>query len=193
MSPAAVTEPIQPAPDQLALIGRVVRAHALNGESRVYSYCGASDPWNAVIGRNVYLSDSEHGPFRPVRLNAFKPHGSFWLAQFEGVTNRNQAEALGKAYVWALQDDLPTLDDDTFYEYEIEGLQVIDARTGDKLGTVRSILGQAAQPLLVVKRTGAEDFHIPFVGSFIESVETEKRRLTVRLPEGLIEINSKTD
>ncbi|MEG0756410.1 MAG: ribosome maturation factor RimM, partial [Oscillospiraceae bacterium] len=70
------------------------------------------------------------------------------------------------------------------YLADIIGLQVVDAETGDKLGTITDILSPSAQQVYVVN-DGETDHLIPAVDEFVKSIDTEAGIMRVKLIEGL--------
>jgi ribosomal 30S subunit maturation factor RimM len=64
-------------------------------------------------------------------------------------------------------------------------MQLVDAAGGAEIGEVVEFY-ELPQGLLLEFRTATGLASVPFVEEFIETVDREQRRITVRLPEGLL-------
>ncbi|MCX7047050.1 MAG: ribosome maturation factor RimM [Candidatus Sumerlaeota bacterium] len=184
---------LYPEAERLALLGRIARPHALSGELRVIPESYNAEVWEAALDLPLYLKSPSSNELRPVRLESFHPHGSLLLAQFDGITDRTQAEALTGMELWIERDALPELEEDAYYHYDLISLTVADEASGEELGVVESISENAAQDQLVVRRPDGRNFLIPFIGVFIGTVDFKTGRIHVHLPPGLIEVNDKNN
>jgi 16S rRNA processing protein RimM len=119
------------------------------------------------------------------------------VLHFAGIDSITDAETLaGKDVLIPAEERLP-LDDDSVYISELIGSTVYD---GDKpIGVVDDVqfattadgsrrLDDAA-PLLAVTSPAGDEILIPFAKAFLLAVDPERKRIEMRLPEGLIEVN----
>ena len=132
---------------------------------------------------------------------------AFWLPvgknegrivlQFAGVDSISDAEALAGLEVIVPREERQALDEDSVYISELIGCTVYD---GDaEVGVVQDVQFattpdggrrlEDAAPLLSVKSPDEGEVLIPFAKAFLVTVDTETRRIVMRLPEGLIEVN----
>jgi 16S rRNA processing protein RimM len=120
-------------------------------------------------GGELFLDD------RPVTIASSRPLKDAFVIRFEGVDDRNAAEALRGKLLTAS----PLVgDDDELWAHEVIGAEVRE-RTGRSLGPVVAIEANPAHDLLVLD-SGAL---IPVV--FV--VEHHDGVIVVELPEGLLE------
>ena len=124
------------------------------------------------------------------------------VLKLSGCDSISDAEALAGKQLLIPAGDLPTLDPDTFFVGDLVGCTVFNATT--PIGTIvdiefatapdgRTRLEDAA-PLLAVQLTLPtpppaeipEPILIPFVRAWLDSVDIPARRITMRLPEGLL-------
>ncbi len=115
---------------------------------------------------------------------------------FEGVRTIEDAEALRGLEVLIPGSAVAELDEDAAYIHELVGCILYNGPV--KVGTISEVqfmtsadgrrrLDEAA-PLLVVSLNG-EELLIPFVKAFLASLDLERRRVVMSLPEGLISLN----
>ena len=132
---------------------------------------------------------------------------AFWLPvgknqgrvvlQFAGIDTISDAETIAGLDVLIPREERLALDDESVYISELVGCTVFDGAT--PVGVVEDVqfamssdggrrLDDAA-PLLAVNSVEGDEILIPFAKAFLVKVDTEARRIEMRLPEGLIEVN----
>ncbi|SCK07830.1 ribosome maturation factor RimM [Vogesella sp. LIG4] len=99
------------------------------------------------------------------------------VVKFEGVADRDVAEAMRGMQIGIPRADLPTPPDDEFYWVDLLGLEVVN-RDNVVLGKVHNLLETGANDVLVV-RGDAEERLIPFVSDYIVDVDLAAKRITV--------------
>ena len=110
-------------------------------------------------------------------------HKSVVLLTLPGVRDMDAALALKGKTVAIRRDDVE-VPEGYYFDEEIEGLQVVDAATGNVIGKVRRVLTYPAHKIYEVK--GEREYLIPAVpGVFIESVDLEQETVRVHLMKGL--------
>ena len=149
-------------------VGRVGRAHGLRGEVVVKPITNRSERFRT--GAELYLDDD-----RPVTIATSRPLKDTFVVRFDGVTDRNGAEALrGKLLTAAPIEG----DADELWAHDVIGAEVHD-RAGALLGRVVAVEANPAHDLLVLDN----DALVPvvFVVSHGDGV------IVVDPPEGLLE------
>lgn len=165
--------PTHRSPDAPALdrfeIGRVNRAHGLNGEVQVTLL---SDRTDRLDPGNTLLADD-----REVVVATARPHQQRWLVRFEGVVDRAAAEALRGAVLRAEPDDR---DAEGLWAHEVIGAAVVTA-DGREHGRVAAIVANPAHDLLELE-SGAL---VPAV--FVIEERSGPGRLVIDPPPGLLD------
>ena len=120
------------------------------------------------------------------------------VLKLEGSDSIDTAELLsGSDLVVASTDRIP-LDEagDEQYISDLLGCTLIDGES--TVGVIQDVQFPAnsmgarlteAAPLLVVLSPAGEELLIPFARSWIENIDIAQKRIAMRLPEGLLEIN----
>jgi 16S rRNA processing protein RimM len=121
-------------------------------------------------------TDPDAGTLRVVSSKPFGAAGRF-LVTFEGVGDRDAAERLRGADLWAPPIDVPG----ALWVHELVGAAVRDA-AGDVVGTVAAVEANPASDLLVLD-SGAL---IPV--RFVTGHDAAARVVEVDIPEGLLDL-----
>jgi len=74
-----------------------------------------------------------------------------------------------------------------YYTFHLKGCEVF-AADGDYIGIVTDVLDSGGTGILKVDR-GDEETLIPFAESYLKSIDLDRRRIEVDLPEGLRDLN----
>jgi 16S rRNA processing protein RimM len=161
-------------------IGKISGASGLKGELKLFHYSGERERI-AGIGELFLRSNTE---MRRVEVESMRVQGRTPILKFAGIDDRNAAESLIGAEVFAESESLVPLEDDQFYVTELVGLRVEDERLG-YLGDVAEVIDNPAHDILRISGANGE-WLLPMIDVFVLNVDTENGRISVRAPEGLI-------
>lgn len=148
-------------------IGRIAKAHGIRGEVFVTL---TTDRMERVQPGAVLETAT-----RPLTVSASRPHQHGWIVQFDGVSTRNDAEALHGTVLSAE----PLDDADAVWVHELIGAHVRDVR-GIDLGDVSAVEDNPAADLLVLD--GGALIPMTFVVSVTDGT------VTVDIPDGLLDL-----
>ncbi|MFC4057570.1 ribosome maturation factor RimM [Planomonospora corallina] len=163
------------------VVGRIGRPHGLRGEVTVE--VRTDDPQGRFAPGAALATDPASAG--PLVVASRRWHSGILLVRFEGVDDRDRAEALrGTMLVLDSEDVPPPTDPDEFYDHQLIGLTVVTPG-GERAGEVIDVLHHG-QDLLVVRRGGAE-VYVPFVKALVPEVDLEAGTLTVDAPPGLLD------
>ncbi|MEG1579473.1 MAG: ribosome maturation factor RimM [Oscillospiraceae bacterium] len=155
--------------------GQIVNTHGIQGELKMLSWCDSQEILCAI--KTFYIDE------KPFKVRSAKSCKGSCLVRLEGIDDINAAMCFKGKTVMVPRSSVP-LEEGAHYLADIIGLQVVDAETGDKLGTLTDILSPSAQQVYVVN-DGETDHLIPAVDEFVKSIDTEAGIMRVKLIEGL--------
>ena len=178
-------------PGDLLLIGAIGKPHGVRGEVKVRPE--TDDPERYVDLERVWVGASpETATERVLDGVRFQyPKGrTVILLGFQGIDTVEDVEAFRGLDVYALQDELPALEDGEVYVHDLIGLAVWDVddadQARDEIGTVRDVY-EGAQLLYAIQRPDGSEVLLPDVEAFVAEIDLEGKRLLIRPPEGLWE------
>jgi len=112
-------------------------------------------------------------------------HDGMLVLKFRGVDSIAQAEALRGAEVRIPRSERIPLEAGEFFASDLVGCEVADLSSGESLGKVAAWDDAGGAGLLVLE----SGLLIPFARTICVDIDPEARRIGVRLPEGLKDLN----
>jgi 16S rRNA processing protein RimM len=174
--------------ERLTRIGVVVGAHGMRGALRVTQQTDDADYYT---DRDWVYIDSEEG-LRRFAVRAWNGGAGAWVLHLEGVGSRAEAERLKGGELLLEESRLRPLAEGEYFQHDLTGCRVVD-EAGAPLGRVRSVMEGGGQMLLEVAleevRESENPLLLPMTEAVILSVEIGERRIRVRPPPGLLELN----
>jgi 16S rRNA processing protein RimM len=166
------------------VVGRIAKAHGINGEVSVD--VRTDDPDHRFgVGERIDTEPAERGP---LLVEATRWHSGRLLVRFAGVGDRSAAEALRSTLlvVDSTTSAAPD-DDDEFWDHDLIGLDAVTF-DGALIGQISDVLHPPGADLLVIARVGGAELLVPFVAEIVPSVDLTARRAVITPPEGLFEL-----
>jgi 16S rRNA processing protein RimM len=150
------------------VLAAITGAHGIRGEVRLKLFTDTPD----TLARHARFDAGG----RAFLLQAIRPDKpGMAVARFEGVTDRNAAEALRGLELAVPRAALPPLAEGEYYVADYIGMAVVD-ETGALVGTVKSIENYGASDILDIARDGGGSAMVPFVD---QAVREEPGRLVI--------------
>jgi 16S rRNA processing protein RimM len=141
--------------------------------------------------KRVFLLDAS-GKRRELALENFWPHKGRIVLKFAGVESISEAEALLGCEVQIPATERAQLEPGEIYISDLKDcvVAVVEQNGEHQIGKVADLMfGTGAAPLLIV-REGAKEYLIPFADEYIKLLDTGARRITLSLPEGMLELDA---
>ena len=156
-------------------------------------------------GRRVFLAKAGFaGPREQARAAEVT---GYWLPvgrnqgrvvlKLAGVDSINDAELLGGLEVLVPMEERAELEEGANYISDLVGCRVLD--DGVDIGAIEDVqfamtadgsrrLEEGA-PMLVVRADSGDEIMVPFAKDFVVTVDTASKRVEMRLPAGLVDVN----
>ena len=162
--------------------GKITKTHGLKGEITIK--LDVVNPSDFTELR--YLLIEERGALIPYFIEYYRISGDKMFAQLQDVKKLEQALLfIGKA-VFLPNELMPQLAEDEFYYQEIVGYKLIDVAEGE-IGEISNVFEYPTQAVIQVMKDGKEIL-IPIHDDIIQKVNKKAKTLTVKAPEGLIDM-----
>jgi 16S rRNA processing protein RimM len=157
----------------MVVVGRFGPPFGVKGWLNVISY---TDPVTNLADYRPWFVE-RNGEWTILTVDQLKPHRNGFVAQVDGVDDRDVALRYSGKSIGVEESTLPETDEDEFYWKDLIGLAVED-QAGTVLGEVAGLMETGANDVIVV-RGGSGEVLIPFLRHVVMSVDLEQRRIVV--------------
>ncbi|RJR43523.1 MAG: 16S rRNA processing protein RimM [Desulfobacteraceae bacterium] len=171
-------------PENLLLLGKVLRPHGLGGLLRIDSYAESCDSFPA--GSKVFLRNAG-GEWREERVLSLHPHKGAFLMKLKGLSTVEEAEGMRGASIYVKKSGVGQKDQDEYFWHEIIGLEVY-LKTGSYVGEIENILATRSNDIYVVRHEDSEIL-VPAVQGIVEEIDLPGRKMIISDMEGLLDLN----
>lgn len=166
------------------IIGAIVRPHGVRGE--VVVNVRTDEPDERFVPGAVLATDP--GSAGPLTIESARPHLGRMIVAFEGVHDRDGADALRRVLLCVDSADIPPPDDpDEFHDHQLVGLAAVDPE-GEKIGEVVRVDHTPGADTLVLRRPDGRTALVPFVSALVPEVDLAGGRMVMTLPGGLLDL-----
>ena len=172
--------------DGFITLARVVKTQGRHGEVAVEVHSDVPDRFTESMKLQA-LDRSEAR--RELQVENLWPHKGLLVLKFRGIDSISDAEALIGSELQVARVERAALERGWTYVSDLAGCTVVD--NGQELGTIEDVqFGAGEAPLLIVAGKTGKRFDVPFAEAYLEAVDTTRKQVRMKLPEGLLEINA---
>jgi 16S rRNA processing protein RimM len=125
-------------------VGLVVSAHGVKGEVKFKYY---NEGVESIDYPSLFVQALNS--YSELTLSRIRRQGNHFIIAFNGLDTIEKSAFLLKKELFVAVKDLPPLEEDEYYDYELIGLQVINSK-GKLLGKVSQIMHIRQRDILVV-------------------------------------------
>ncbi len=168
---------------EYVVIGKIINIRGLKGELKVKNYSDFAKQRYKKGSKVIFLNEN-NGQSKEFVIKEHHEVAPFDFIMVEGIDSVDVANLYRDWIIQVPTEELPSLDSDSYYFYQLENCQVFDEQH-QLIGTVSQIEGNPAQNYLRIK-TYNKDVLVPFVKAFIKKVDIEKKEITIQKMEGLL-------
>lgn len=180
--------------DEFVTIARVARTQGRKGEVAATLLTDFPERFEtrtrlfALGGNGTKGAISAAAPQRrELKLEGHWFHKGMVVLKFAGVDSISDAETLLGCEIQVPRSERAEIESGEFFVSDLAGCVVTDG--GREIGKIRDVqFGSGEAPLLVVQ--GEKEYLVPFATAYIEQVDLEQRRVSMKLPAGMLELDA---
>ncbi len=169
--------------EEVYRIGHLTKTHGVNGEVNLHFTDDVFDRVDAEY--LVFRLDGINVPFFMEEYR-FRSDTTA-IMKFEGVDTEEQARRLVGVEVYFPHALTPDEEPEAYSWAYFTGFRVVDEVHGE-LGTVEHVNDDTANVLFEIRRPDGRELLLPAHEEFVQEVNATDRTLTVRVPDGLLEL-----
>jgi len=162
--------------------GFIMRPHGLKGEVTISLDVDSPADWDDLKSILVEIN----GRLLPYFIKTASIRREKGFLKLEDVDTPEAASALKGCSLYLSKDTRPKLAKGDFYNDEVIGFEVEDETTG-LLGTVETIEQAGPNRFLIISYNNKEVM-IPTQQPLLKSINKSKKKISVSLPEGFLDI-----
>jgi 16S rRNA processing protein RimM len=168
------------------LIGKVKEAHGLRGE--LYIILFAKDySWLDSLKEFSLAMDEKSAGQRVFSAVSMRAQKNRLILKSSEILDRTMAEKLLGNLFFIRAELLSSKPGERIFLSEIANFEVSNG--ANLIGKITSFSSNGPQDILILTAVDGATFEIPFVEAFIQDIDFQAQKITMQLPEGLLEIN----
>src|SRR5215470_2865613 len=172
--------------DDYISLARVLKTQGRHGEVAVEVHSDIPDRF--VEGLRLLALDASGGR-RQLKLELAWPHKGMLVLKFEGINSISDADPLVGCELQVPRAERAKLEPGWTYISDLKGCTVFDGDS--EIGRVEGVeFGAGEAPLLVVQGGVKLPYEIPFAEAYLAGVDLEAKRIRMKLPEGMLDVNA---
>ena len=156
-----------------------MRPHGVRGELRAAVL--TDHPESLASVKILYVGEGQ----RPHKVLGVRRHQDAALIRLEGYEDRTAAEVLRGSLLYVAVEDAVPLDEDEYYEFQIEGLAVVTDE-GEPLGEVAEVFTAPGANDVFVVHGPLGELLIPAIEDVVVELNPDAGRVVVHLLPGLL-------
>ena len=121
-----------------------------------------------------------------MKVLSARPHKRLLLLRIEGCSSATEGDLLRGKILYLDREDV-SLPEGKFFIQDVIGLEVTDADTGRRYGTLTDVLKTGANDVYTVRDSAGKEFLLPVIPDVVVDTDLEAGRLLVRPIKGIFD------
>ena len=164
-------------------VGAVTSTHGLAGEVKVFPT--TDDPKRFKKLKQVLLDTGKD--MLPLGVEHVKFFKNMVILKFKGYENPDDVMKFRQKELWIDRKDAVRLSKDEYFIADLIDMEVCDEE-GKLIGTLKDVISTGANDVYAVETTEGKEVLFPAIKQCVLDVDTEARKMTVHVMEGLLDL-----
>jgi 16S rRNA processing protein RimM len=153
-------------------LGKIAQAHGVKGLVKLHVF--AEDP--STLNGSLYTDQSSD---QTITLRLKNRVNKYWLAEIEGISDRDSAEALRSTELWVNKDQLAkTIQEEEYYVEDLIGADIRNEKS-ENIGKIKAVNNYGAGDLLDIELADGSELLIPFTKECVPIVNIDQNYITL--------------
>lgn len=163
-------------------VAKILSTHGIKGELKISPLLSHSEIIFQI--KEFYLTKKKEKPLEVENLRK-GPGYNIYLVKFKNI-DFEKAKSLINQTLFIELDQLPALEEDEFYYYQIIGFKVRDINNF-LWGEVKEIMPMGEYDLILIRNERGEEFYLPLVEEYVERMDFKAKTILVKNIKDLVE------
>ncbi|MFZ8944269.1 MAG: ribosome maturation factor RimM [Methylophilaceae bacterium] len=163
--------------EDIVIMGKILSPHGIKGWIKVHAF---TEKKETLSNYKIWQTSPDEKNWLEYEIEDIQVKNKVLFAKLKNVDDRDSADQLSKSFIGVFKKELPDLEKNQFYWFQLIGLDV-KSLTGHRFGKVESILETGANNVLVVKNE--KETLVPYIESVILEVDLVAKTIKVDWPD----------
>ena len=164
-------------------VGVVTSVHGIKGEVKVFPTTDDSRRFKKL--KQVYLDTGKE--MLPLEIEGVKFFKQMVIVKFKGYENPDDVMKFRQKELWIDRKDAVRLSKDEYFIADLIDMEVCDEE-GTLIGTLKDVISTGANDVYAVETPEGKEVLFPAIKQCVRDVDTEARKMTVHVMEGLLDL-----
>ena len=157
-------------------IGKVVTTHGVRGDIKVYPHTNVENMYAKL--KKVFVGEEER------KIRSVKYAKGCPVLNLEGTNTVEEAQLLVGKQVFADENDLPNLEQDSYYLKDIIGCTAVD-EDEKEIGKITDVIFTGANDVYQIETENGREMLVPAVKEFVLEVDIKNKKVKIRIIDGM--------
>lgn len=164
-------------------VGVVTSVHGIKGEVKVFPTTDDSRRFKKL--KQVYLDTGKE--LLSLEIEGVKFFKQMVILKFKGYENPDDVMKFRQKELWIDRKDAVRLSKDEYFIADLIDMEVCDEE-GKRIGTLKDVISTGANDVYAVETPEGKEVLFPAIKQCVLDVDTEARKMTVHVMEGLLDL-----
>lgn len=164
-------------------VGVVTSVHGIKGEVKVFPTTDDSRRFKKL--KQVYLDTGKE--LLSLEIEGVKFFKQMVILKFKGYENPDDVMKFRQKELWIDRKDAVRLSKDEYFIADLIDMEVCDEE-GKLIGTLKDVISTGANDVYAVETPEGKEVLFPAIRQCVLDVDTEVRKMTVHVMEGLLDL-----
>ena len=164
-------------------VGVVTSVHGIKGEVKVFPT--TDDSRRVKKLKQVYLDTGKE--LLSLEIEGVKFFKQMVILKFKGYENPDDVMKFRQKELWIDRKDAVRLSKDEYFIADLIDMDVCDEE-GKLIGTLKDVISTGANDVYAVETPEGKEVLFPAIKQCVLDVDTEARKMTVHVMEGLLDL-----
>ena len=166
---------------EFIVIGKVVSTQSNKGEVNILPLTDSIDRFKNLA--TVFLRNNHSQKI--LNIEKIRIKKDMVILKLKDIENIEEAKMIVGSFLEVERKNAVKLPKDTYFIFEIIGLEVY-TENNVFLGKVENVISTGSNDVYIVKGENKKELLIPAIREVVKNVNLEKRRITVKMVDGLL-------
>jgi 16S rRNA processing protein RimM len=167
--------------DEFITIAKVVSTQGNKGEVNIFPLTDLANRFKNLT--TVFLRNNNSQT--TLNIEKIRIKENTVVLKFKNIENIKEAKMIVGSFLEVERKNAVKLPKDTYFIFEIIGLEVY-AENNIFLGKVENVISTGSNDVYIVKGKNKKELFIPAIHEVVKNVNLEKKRINIKMVDGLI-------